>query len=1372
MSSNSLNFIVSPLSGEALVTAFNAVVSSISIEDELIRYVWDFGTGELIYNTNTPTFIYKVPGIYTITLSATNKNNITYTYTQKVTADYSYRDYIKFVEIPSSYADPGKITKTPFKIEVLTTTTNKPIVVDLFAANSKSTPKQFIPDKWSALAPTWKFLDKNYNFITSLPVETTPILKNNHIVAVSGTAEFYYVDSMSTGDPTVNCPILISVAVQTSGFSNFNDSSVFSYNSFTNNITLRTGIVWQVNDLFPNTLKISSNYYNPVYSKQWKDIPIPVMITCHSDRGLLVPGASRELSEPLFSYPATNDIGLQHPVILGLSGLSASQFTVADTPLYFQATTNNYRTGGYIYTIITPHDLKDSSCVTAYTTTNYKQQSSPDEFLYPGVFSPNSEIWVSNPENNTLNKITLTPDPGGCKTINFYRDNKVLADGFIKQIEVPKSESDTTINYEISGFSGIYPMAIDPRNYDLIAGDAELDRIYRIDNNGNILKTLHLTALDVNYDPRQRMFHNWVWTTPSPEASSTRFALYGSTLFSDNSANYIIMVGGVIQPSSILDIDPKSYIARLLLSPNYPQENLRLDLIQIFHPYILPKYESTLTTWLTTFTVPASTFYLPGLPALTSLSGTYSSTKFIVSIDGVLQHPDTYTVNGNSGSVNFSETVPLSTTIHVQYIPITNEPGFWKQNFTGPTREFSLATIGYAPDPQSNFIVNVGGKLQLPKWYVHDVANAQLIFNEPLPPDMDISVTQYSLSDDVFAPAAFTPSSITLDRNYNIWVTLYNAVSVLKLDPNLNLLQACVPNNVDWQKRAWVNTPEGIDWQSSFFGNTSRYFEPDAQTTDLYYNEYFAKPTTAETDHNSNCWVTYSHPLCSFITKYSNTGAPLLQITSKPYAVPTSIGINTQNNVWVANFHGSSYTSTELSGSLVLYDNATGAELSSVVGMSRPGYLAIDRYNNVWFTHGLRRIGVLDTKTAKISSWFLDLTGGFIPYEVPSAYSVFGFNTYDEFDLSVDEHIRGLSIDAYNRVWVIDSLQNFAWVISATPNLENSVYRRFKIQPDTTIDYYPVINPTAETGSTQTQTGEFFYRSAQATSDWTGNKWYQKYANSLLISKEVSGCSQPIVITNFDNTNQIRKLNESFNTAEYYQSLALPENLNNNFALFNSFLPAIVGTGVVSANEDIGQKVYERIANFNINHADVDTCGIKQLLAQADLLSVDAADFAATYPAEILNMLDIASIPRTKLWGVKNNTPIVSRSLGALYNTKTDNLTAGTKIVLKSKTEQQLNVEIVPPLVKVNEFGDITVLNIYPASEYEGYGYKQPIPVNYFIYKYEPTYVEGYIENIIDWDSPYTTQSINLSSSNDWYGDEGGIESSFRYLLTKNLFLK
>ena len=213
------------------------------------------------------------------------------------------------------------------------------------------------------------------------------------------------------------------------------------------------------------------------------------------------------------------------------------------------------------------------------------------------------------------------------------------------------------------------------------------------------------------------------------------------------------------------------------------------------------------------------------------------------------------------------------------------------------------------------------------------------------------------------------------------------------------------------------------------------------------------------------------------------------------------------------------------------------------------------------------------------------------------------------------------------------------------------------------------------------------YRSAQATGDWTGNKWYQKYTNfQLLTSALLSGTSAPFAINDFSNPYQIKRINESFNTAAYYKSLALPENLQENTVLFDQFFPAVVGTGYLSANEDVGQVTYERIANFVQNHSDVDTCLTDQLLNLAKFVDIDPSTYATLYPSDIKNMLDISSISKNRLLG----------------------------------------------------FPDLS---------------------------------GNYFNNIIDWNSNQTLLNPTLSTFEDWYGDNGIIESSFRYLLTKNLFL-
>jgi hypothetical protein len=397
-----------------------------------------------------------------------------------------------------------------------------------------------------------------------------------------------------------------------------------------------------------------------------------------------------------------------------------------------------------------------------------------------------------------------------------------------------------------------------------------------------------------------------------------------------------------------------------------------------------------------------------------------------------------------------------------------------------------------------------------------------------------------------------------------------------------------------------------------------------------------------------------------------------------------------------------------------------------------------------------------------LCSWVLDISGNFTEFILPSAFDVTTLEDFDEFDNEEDDELGGLAVDVYNRVWILDNTHNYAYVLSATPNFYLYPIRSFKIIPDTTIGYYIDIN----TGSTYTEESDFYYhRSAQATGDWTGNKWYQKYANNQAISAvPVSGISAPFSIQPFINEHQIRRVNESFNTAEYYKSLALPEILNSNTVLFDSFFPATVGTGYLSANEDIGQTVYEKIANFISNHSDIDTCNIDQLLSLAEQVAVPASDYAATYPTEIKNMLDIASVPRARLWGIKDEVPILTNSIGKEYNSLTDSLTAGTSIILKSKFNSSLSLLQVPPLS--------TGETIYSLNQFNGFGLIDPITVNYIFYRFEPVYSGKYIENLIDWDSPFTTQTRTASTLEEWYGDGGALETAFRYLLTKNLFLK
>lgn len=1399
------NFTVFPfITGDVYSTEFTFTDTTIP-KNSVFRRIWNLGNGNFLYNEPVIKYTFNYPGTYNVSLTSINFDGEKSVAEKEIFVDLPFRDYVKFIEIPDEYANPGKKTKTPFKIEVLSSNPNKPLLVDLFVDNSNSVPYRFASEKWNFLTPTWKFLDKDSNIVETLSVEPVKIYKNNKVVAVSGTAEFYYVDSMSTGNPLTDCPLLITATLQTSSFSYPGDSSIYSYDSHANNQTVKSAVVWQVNDTFPTRLKITGNYLDPINKTQWKGIKIPILITCHSNRSDLIPGAEDDLSEVLFSYPVNNETGRMYEVLAAkeikieknldylllesLSGyilqennfrfllelsdtkiinitntLTGDQYVLEDDSLYFRNRDDeDYFVGGYIFTAVTVLSTIKNAEITIQTLATNTETVTGIGFTYPQGFTPNTSVWVSNPEQNTLNKITLVPANYDCPTIQHFKTKKLLVDGNIKEIEVPKIQSSNTTNYNLSGFSGIHCIAVDPRKYDVVVSDIELDRIYKISNTGEILNTFSLSSLN-DFDSKKKMFDCWSWKTPSQSLSSTNFTFYSPAFRSENFKNYLCTMDGLIWPTAKIATPYRNTVTIIapsgidldfekLNQDSYPPENIDFDVIQIFNPLLPSSYIDSVYYWRFENKVNTNTFHLTGgIPISTD------TTRYIVSVDGFYYAPTTYYIDRESESLVFFDAIDSETEINIHYVGnLLLPPAYWEYSLQNDTTTLSLTgNVRYVSDENSGFLISVNKKILKPTSYTFDVNSKQLIFNQPLQKNSMVSVTQLTVTESIDIPAAYTPSHVSLDRNYNIWVTLFDSVSVLKFDKDFNLLFSTVPTEIGWEKRSNAVLPQNIDYQSSLFGYRDISEDTGVPTPDFDYftDEFFLKPTIGETDSDNNCWVTYSNPLCSLLVKYDPDGVPLLQIPTGRFTTPTGIAIDSKNNVWVASTHGSSYENTHLLGSITQYEPTSGIRVRKITGMSRPYHLAIDRDDNLWFSQSQRRIGHYNPKTYNLYNWTLELTGGFTAYNTPTGNHI----DFDKTENEDDPDIGGLAVDVYNRVWILDSLQNDVWVISASKDFEDEEIRQFKAIPNNVIGYYPDI----KTGTTQIKTGDFYFKSIRAEGDWTGNRWYQKYISPAALSSVLlSGVSNKFDVFEFEDKNQIKRINESFNNAEYFKSLALPENLKNNNLLFNQFFPATVGTGYLSASEDIGQTVYEKIANFVGNHSDVDTCNVSQLLSLAEMVDEPIEDFGADLPVEVQRLIDIFSVPRPKLWGVKEQKALLPQSIGTRYNTQTDLLTAGTNIVIKNIFDNKITVQQVP--IQDNNM-------IYPLSAFYGYGLNQPLFSNYIFYKYEPVYSEKYIENIIDWDSEYTTLSPELSNHKDWFGDDGHVERAFRYLLTKKLF--
>ena len=542
------------------------------------------------------------------------------------------------------------------------------------------------------------------------------------------------------------------------------------------------------------------------------------------------------------------------------------------------------------------------------------------------------------------------------------------------------------------------------------------------------------------------------------------------------------------------------------------------------------------------------------------------------------------------------------------------------------------------------------------------------------------------------------PSYISVDQFSNIWISLFDNYKLLKFDAGLNYLLSAVPSNIDLS---------------------------DGLTT----------PPIAETDMDSNVWACYSNHLSSLLVKFDSSGNELFKAANLPSnSEPVSLAINATNGVWAA----CKYTNS------IMHFDTNGTLVETVSGFLRPSYIAMDRSNNVWVAHGYNFCSVYNTTTSAISTWKVSTN----PQDITTVTS---YTTADVMQsLEEDELWGGLATDVYDRVWVIDSLNNI--VVTFSP-FDPTNFRMFDILPpaDTKYVLLPGDNFVSDIPSDNV-------KSAQAGGDWSGNRWYQKYSGAYN-SIAIDGVSAPFKVYDIDESFQIAKVNEEFDCANYFQSLALPEILSRNTKLFDEFFAAVVGDGNPT-QESAGRVIYERIANFVSNRGDFETAEIDELLSIAKSMAVDTKTFGSDFPVAIKRLLNIFSVPKQQLRGIPNLEADIANNIGPIL-TETSLITANNYYFVKDRQYDTYQ------LVYANS---VNGQSVYPLLLVDVEGLRQPITDNYYFFEYYEQNSNGYTGNLINWDSDFTTISYNLSTNEEWYGDNGLVETMFNNLLTKQLY--
>jgi len=470
---------------------------------------------------------------------------------------------------------------------------------------------------------------------------------------------------------------------------------------------------------------------------------------------------------------------------------------------------------------------------------------------------------------------------------------------------------------------------------------------------------------------------------------------------------------------------------------------------------------------------------------------------------------------------------------------------------------------------------------------------------------------------------AIAPSHISIDRNNNLWIAMFDSHVVVKFDEELNYIELAYPE--------------------------------DVSDEDLLSESTFISPPIVETDMNNDIWVCYSNDKNSMLIKFNSSGKELFKVSNNPIdglpstSVPVSLAIDATNGVWVACKHENAIRNYSSSGVLL-----------TAIPFISPSYIVIDRFNNVWVTHEYDLCSVYNTTSSLVSTWKFDFVNEKVIKNIR--------NTSDlTQNPNQDELWGGLGTDVFDNMWIIDSVNNK--YAKFDPQNPLSI-QYFNVQP--TVDVNRVLNINGSEITVPSRNS----KSAQAGGDWTGNRWYQKYSGTY-DAINISGTSAPFKVQDLDKADQISKINEDFNFAEHYKGLALPEQLKNNTNLFDNAFVGLVGDGDIS-KESVGRIVYEKIANFISAHGDIDTMDSDKLISIAESMAVDTKNFGEDFPVAVKRLVDLFSIPKQNLRGIPNIVDFTDRIGTRIF--ESDFITANTYYVAQDRTFNSYQLIYTSPL--------------------------------------------------------------------------------------------
>ena len=573
-----------------------------------------------------------------------------------------------------------------------------------------------------------------------------------------------------------------------------------------------------------------------------------------------------------------------------------------------------------------------------------------------------------------------------------------------------------------------------------------------------------------------------------------------------------------------------------------------------------------------------------------------------------------------------------------------------------------------------------------------------------------------------------SPAQAAIDSNGDAWICLYDGLSAIKIENSTGIIKSFA------YPAQYLNTNYNL---SSFNVLTP---------LSGFYGENTVSPVSIDTDLNNNIWISYFHPLSSFIAKFNTTGQYLTSYNFPTGYSSQELIVDVNNNVWVSVWNDSFHPSNISQRNDYIYkfdSNAYVVNGYPLSGFQQPNSICLDAHQNLFVSHYIQTVTKINSKQV--------LTN----YYMGSSYTTSFF----------EQQISTIGADTNDFIWVIndyDSQIYFLNVKSTPTGIAN--IPRVALPPQ--------------------------YYSYSSYGDWLGTRYISKYLTATPTAY-VSGMSNIFNIYPVSGYNYITKVNENFDMTVQYQSTIYMESLLSKPILLNDFLGQIVGD-VDSSPNTFGKRVYEKIANYSENVSDIDTCNIQALLSMDQMLGASSLlDFNFSYPSNIQRVVDLLSIKQSDLWGDINNYSdnFKQNDWGLAYNSSnllpissTVLVVSGYIVAYEKYSKLYRKVSCATPYISSIANLDINSGNyIFPLSSFQntwGWGlvlpdYVSPNNLHYYyeFYQYVPQIAGGFVQNIINWDDPLTTLSPYNSSNEAWVMDNGIMDQLINFELSNGLGL-